>query len=72
MQYSKCGYACSDHATWYQNGYNSAIAFETEMNKYDPYIHTPNDTMSQVSLSHMTDFAKLSVAFAVELAEPVA
>ncbi len=72
VKYSSCGYACSDHATWYQNGYNSAIAFETEMDKYDPYIHSPNDTMSQVSLGHMTDFAKLSIAFAVELAEPVA
>ncbi len=72
VQYSQCGYACSDHASWYQNGFRSAIAFETPMNKDNPNIHSPQDTMSQISLSHMTDFAKLSIAFAVELAEPVA
>jgi len=71
IKHTRCGYACSDHATWTQNGYNAAIAFEAAFESYDPYIHTANDTMEKLSLSHMTDFAKLGVAFAVELAEPV-
>lgn len=70
--HSKCGYACSDHATWTQNGYAAAIPFESSMSTYNPYIHTANDTVEKLSLNHMIDYTKLAIAFAVELAEPVA
>lgn len=70
--HSKCGYACSDHATWTLNGFSAAIPFESSMQTYNPYIHTANDTIEKLSLDHMTHFASLSLAFAVELAEPVA
>ncbi|HTM64346.1 MAG TPA: M20/M25/M40 family metallo-hydrolase [Gammaproteobacteria bacterium] len=69
--YSRCGYACSDHASWTSAGVPSAFPFETAMGNDDPYIHTANDKMEFLSLDHMTDFAKLGTAFAVELAEPV-
>lgn len=65
---SRCGYACSDHATWNQNGYPAAIAFEASYETMNPDIHTTNDTMGNLSLAHMTDYAKLGVAFAAELA----
>lgn len=71
VKHTLCGYACSDHATWTQNGYTAAIPFESAYETYDPYIHSANDTMEKLSLDHMTDFVKLGVAFAVELAEPV-
>jgi leucyl aminopeptidase len=72
VKYTACGYACSDHATWTKNGYKAAIPFEAEFGKDDPYIHTSEDTMNVLSLDHMTDFAKLGMAFVVELAEPTA
>jgi len=72
VKYTTCGYACSDHATWNMNGYKAAIAFESEGHDYNPNIHSAEDTMSQISLTHMTDYAKLAIAFAVERAEPVA
>lgn len=72
VKHSACGYACSDHATWYKNGFASAIPFESSMNTDNPYIHTSKDTIEKLSLSHMTDYASLAIAFAVELAEPVA
>jgi leucyl aminopeptidase len=71
VKYTQCGYACSDHATWTQNGFKSAIAFESEFGKDNPKIHTAEDTMSMLSLTHMMDYAKLATAFTVELAEPV-
>ena len=71
INYSACGYACSDHAIWTQHGYKAAIAFESKMGSDNPYIHSSEDTMSALSLDHMTDFAKLAVAFTVELAEPI-
>lgn len=71
VNHSYCGYACSDHASWNQSGVAAVMPFENEMYKDDPYIHTAQDKMDVLSLDHMTDFAKLGVAFAVELAEPV-
>ncbi len=69
--HDRCGYACSDHATWTMNGFKAALPFEASFYTYNPYIHTSSDTMEKLSLNHMTNFALLGVAFAVELAEPV-
>lgn len=68
VDYTRCGYACSDHASWTRKGFQSAFPFEAKFGQEDPYIHTHNDTMDAVSLEHMTNFAKVGVAFAVELA----
>lgn len=65
-----CGYACSDHASWTQKGYVAAMPFESSLGKDNPDIHTSRDTMDKLSLSHMTDFAKLGLAYTIELAEP--
>lgn len=70
VQYSRCGYACSDHATWTQNGYAAAIAAEAAYENTNQAMHTSRDTMDKLSIDHMTDYAKLASAFAVELAEP--
>lgn len=71
VKFTRCGYACSDHATWNRNGFKAAMPFEAQMNYDNPYIHTAKDTMDNLNLDHMTDYAKLGVAFAVELAEPI-
>jgi leucyl aminopeptidase len=72
VKHSRCGYACSDHASWTQGGFKSVMPFESSMNTDNPDIHTSRDTMANLSLDHMTNYAKLATAFAVELAEPVA
>lgn len=69
---TRCGYSCSDHASWDSAGVKASFPFESSFGNDDPYIHTAQDTMEVLSLSHMTDYAKLGVAFAVELADPVA
>lgn len=68
---SRCGYGCSDHASWFKGGFNASFPFETEMGHDDPDNHSTEDKMDHLSLTHMTDFTKLATAFAVELAEPV-
>lgn len=68
---SRCGYACSDHASWNKAGIPASFPFEASFNNDDPYIHTAQDKMDVLSLSHITDYAKLGIAFAVELAEPI-
>ncbi|KAI9355074.1 hypothetical protein DFJ73DRAFT_826010 [Zopfochytrium polystomum] len=64
---TKCGYACSDHASWTKAGFPSAFSFEAEFSDSSPYIHTTNDDISHVSFEHIAKFTKLAVAFAVEM-----
>jgi len=64
---TKCGYACSDHASWRKAGYPSAFAIEGAFEDSNPYIHTSNDILDHLSFEHMLEFSKLSVSFAVEL-----
>jgi hypothetical protein len=64
-----CGYGCSDHASWHAAGFPTSMPFESRMAQYNPNIHTPNDTLevSNNNTAHAIKFARLGVAFAVEL-----
>ncbi|KAG0255046.1 Leucine aminopeptidase 1 [Mortierella polycephala] len=64
---TKCGYACSDHASWAKAGYRSAFAIEGDFSDSSPYIHTSDDTVEHINFDHMKQFAKLALGFAVEL-----
>ncbi|MBN9229691.1 MAG: aminopeptidase [Legionella sp. 40-6] len=68
VDYSTCGYGCSDHASWDDKGIPAAFPCETSFEEHNPYIHSKYDTMELISLEHMTNFTKLAVAFALELA----
>lgn len=71
VNYTQCGYGCSDHASWSKKGFPASIAAETKFENTNPSMHTANDTMDKLSLTHMTDYLKLALAFSVELAEPM-
>lgn len=71
VKYTSCGYSCSDHAFWYGHGVPAAMPAETSFEDTNPNRHLESDTMDKLSLIHMTDFTKLAIAFAVELAEPL-
>ncbi|TFK43342.1 peptidase [Crucibulum laeve] len=67
---TKCGYACSDHASWSKAGYASSFTIESAFGNSNPNIHSANDRIDisdEFSFSHMLEFSKLAVAFAVEL-----
>jgi len=67
--YDKCGYGCSDHASWHSNGFPASMPFEARMKEMNKKIHTANDTIeiSRGTASHAAKFSKLAVAFVVEL-----
>ncbi len=67
--YGKCGYACSDHASWTKSGFIASFPFEGPMNAHNPHIHTKEDTLdkSQNSAIHALKFAKLGVSYLIEL-----
>lgn len=68
---TECGYGCSDHASWTQNGYPSALPFEASFDGMNHALHTERDTLSTIggNADHILPFAKLAVAFASELAK---
>lgn len=69
--YSKCGYACSDHASWHNAGFPASMPFESTMGDINDNIHTKHDTIeasgSGGTADHAEKFARLGVAFAVEM-----
>ena len=67
--YSACGYACSDHASWHNQGFPASFPFETLDGEDNPYIHTANDTYANMGsqADHALKFAQLATAYAVEL-----
>ncbi|WP_028389136.1 aminopeptidase LapA [Legionella fairfieldensis] len=68
VAYSRCGYGCSDHASWMAEGIPAAFPCETSFAEHNPYIHTSADTINLLNTEHMTNFTKLALAFAIELA----
>ncbi|WP_419419631.1 aminopeptidase LapA [Legionella sp. D16C41] len=65
---SYCGYGCSDHASWDDEGIPAAFPCETNFEDHNPYIHTSKDTIDRLTPEHMANFSKLGLAFAIELA----
>jgi len=67
--YDKCGYACSDHASWSAQGYATSMPFESSLSRRNPYIHTTKDTFASSGnqAGHALKFARLAAAYAVEL-----
>lgn len=68
VAYSRCGYGCSDHASWMAAGIPAAFPCETSFERHNPYIHSSTDTMDLLNTEHMVNFTKLGLAFAIELA----
>ncbi len=65
----KCGYACSDHASWYRQGYPTLMPFESSFNTMNNNIHTNKDLIDNSSdFSHSAIFSKLAVSLAMTLA----
>lgn len=67
----QCGYACSDHASWYKQGYPTGLVYEASYGDGDdnPNVHTSGDTTSVkgFSWSHSLEFTKVALGFAYEL-----
>jgi len=67
----RCGYGCSDHASWTKRGFPASLPFESLFNEHNPFIHKATDTLAQTGggAEHSVKFAKLAVAYAVEMAK---
>ncbi|EMC93563.1 hypothetical protein BAUCODRAFT_245698 [Baudoinia panamericana UAMH 10762] len=65
---TKCGYACSDHASASKAGYPSAFVIESDFKYSDKKIHTTDDKLEYLDFDHMLQHARLTLGLAYELA----
>jgi bacterial leucyl aminopeptidase len=67
--YDRCGYGCSDHASWHNAGFAASFPFEASDITYNFALHTVNDTTATFGnqANHALKFAKLALAYAIEL-----
>jgi bacterial leucyl aminopeptidase len=64
----KCGYGCSDHASWNRQGFPTLMPFESSMSSMNSHIHTAQDVInSQSNFTHAAAFSKIAVAIAMQL-----
>lgn len=68
VNYSRCGAGCSDHVSWNEENIPAAFSGESIFENFNPNIGTPSDTVDLLNLEHITNFSKLALAFAIELA----
>jgi leucyl aminopeptidase len=70
MSRDSCGYACSDHASWFENGYPTVLPFESQMDEYNPNIHSSGDTVAFFgnNANHAIKFAQLGLAWVIQQA----
>lgn len=63
----RCGYACSDHASWTRASYASVMPTESRFREMNGAIHSTRDTLALLNFAQGLHFAKLGVSFAIEL-----
>lgn len=70
VRYSVCGYGCSDHYSWTAVKYPAVAIAEAGPSDRDlnPNIHTVSDTLDALDMEYLLNFARVGLAFAVELA----
>ncbi|CAJ2512435.1 Uu.00g054500.m01.CDS01 [Anthostomella pinea] len=64
---TKCGYACSDHASASKAGYPSAFVIESTFGESDDHIHGTEDLIKYLSFDHMLQHARMTLALVYEL-----
>lgn len=75
--YTSCGYGCSDHASWFDEGFSASFPTESKFLEgkpqtgYNSNVHTSSDTLE--ALGGVADVAvkytKLGVAYVIEMSK---
>ena len=69
--FTQCGRPCSDHVSWYANGFPAAMVSEAEASQlnttYNPNVHHFGDIHADGKV--MSNYAKLAVTFLAEVAK---
>jgi len=62
------GEAASDHGSFWHYGYSAVLAIEDDIDDFNPYYHTTNDTLARADMPYCTAFARASLATVAHLA----
>lgn len=69
----KCGYGCSDHASWNRQGYPALMPFEATFSKSNKNIHSTRDVISPESnFKHSAAYTKIALVIGMDLANSTA
>lgn len=64
----RCGYGCSDHASWHRQGYPTLMPFEADMRSMNSKIHGSGDVIDASSnFRHSLIFTKIAIAMILDL-----
>ncbi len=64
----QCGYGCSDHASWFRQGYPTLMPFEATFDAMNHKIHTVNDVIfEQSNFKHSAMFTRIALVMAMDL-----
>jgi leucyl aminopeptidase len=64
----ECGYACSDHASWFRQGFPTLMPFESTLDDDNKNIHSEEDVIdSASSFTHALIYAKIALIMAMDL-----
>jgi len=64
---TRCGYACTDMASWHKYGYAACHEAESLLPYTSPNSHTTADTLDKLSLSHCIQLTRVALGYVVEL-----
>lgn len=64
---SSCGYGCSDHYSFSNQGYRVACIAEEGPIGANPFMHSSSDTLDKIDTEQTLNFAKVACAFVVEM-----
>lgn len=69
----KCGYGCSDHASWNRQGYPTLMPFEATFRGSNRNIHSAKDVISPESnFKHSMLYTKIALVMALDLGNSTA
>ncbi len=69
----RCGYGCSDHASWHKQGYPALMPSEAPFRQMNKKLHTTRDVIDQdTSFEHAAIFSKIALAIAMDLGNSTA
>lgn len=65
----RCGYGCSDHASWHRQGFATVFPTESVFRQSNRNIHSSKDIISpELSFKHSAVFTKLAIVLGMDLA----
>lgn len=64
----KCGYGCSDHASWNRQGYPALMPFEASFRNSNKNIHSSRDIIGpELNFRHSAIYTKIALVMAMDL-----